>query len=487
MFKNYIFLVVACLFFQSSLNAQMEPCVGGMAGIYPCNDYDFMSRIPIDVLSGLPSSDPDAQTSDIWGWTDSTTNKEYALLGMRTCTAFVDISDPVNPIFLGRLNSTVTATNVWRDLKVYNDYVFIVADGVGAHGIQVFDLTRLRGITTPQTFTVDALYTGVGSCHNIVINESEAVAYLVACNTFGGGPTFVDISDPLNPTSLGGYSGVGQSHDAQVVTYNGPDLDYAGREIYIGSNESRNVVILDVTDKNNVVFISELDYSQIRYAHQGWFTEDQRYFILGDELDERDFGLNTRTLIFDFSDLDNPRLSSTYFGASAAIDHNGYVKGNEYFLANYRAGLRVLNLDNISSATNSLTEVGYFDTYPDDDNTGFNSAWSIYPYFSSGNIIISDIESGLIVVRKSNTLSTQDINIDEVFVLSPNPATSNTTIKASEGNKVESIQLFNTLGQIIFNKENINADAFVLPMNNYSKGLYLIKINDKVVKKLVLR
>jgi len=486
--KKYFLLSLVCFIFQLNGNSQMEPCVGGMAGVYPCNDYDFMSRIPIDVLSGLPAANPDAETSDIWGWTDPMTNEEYALVAMINSTAFVNITDPVNPIFLGRLNATPTGQfNFWRDLKVYNNYAFIVADNVGAHGMQVFDLTRLRGVTTPQTFTVDALYTGVGSCHNIVINESEAVAYLVACNTFGGGPTFVDISDPLNPSSLGGYSAVGQSHDAQVVTYNGPDLDYAGREIYIGSNESRNVVILDVTDKNNVIEISELDYSQIRYAHQGWFTEDQRYFILGDELDEQSFGFNTKTIIFDFTDLDNPVLSSTYFGPTAAIDHNGYVKGNKYFLANYRAGIRILNIDNIASPTNPMTEIGFFDTYPSSDGTAFNGAWSIYPYFASGNIIISDIERGLIVVRQSNTLGTPDTNLDTVFILSPNPVTSIATIKASEGNNVKSVQLYNTLGQNIFHKENINTDSFQIPMHLYSKGLYLIKINDKITKKLVLR
>ncbi len=219
MTKEIVFFIVFCLFFQPSINSQ-TPCVNGMAGSYPCNDYDFMSRIPIEDLSGLSSSEFGASSSDIWGWTDSETDKEYALIAMRNSTAFVDISDAVNPIFLGRLNATSTGTDFkyWRDIKVYNNYAFIVADGVGAHGMQVFDLTRLRGVTTPQTFTVDVLYTEVESCHNIIINESEAVAYLVACNTYEGGPTFVDISDPLNPVGLGGYSDVGKSHDAQVVT-----------------------------------------------------------------------------------------------------------------------------------------------------------------------------------------------------------------------------------------------------------------------------
>ncbi|WP_299115898.1 choice-of-anchor B family protein [uncultured Winogradskyella sp.] len=377
------------------------PCVDGMAGVFPCNGIDVMGAIDTETLGG--SSASNIEGSDIWGWTDPTTNKEYALVGLTNTTAFVDVTDPFNPIFLGRLNSSA-GINFWRDVKVYNNYAFIVADNVGSHGMQVFDLTRLRNVTNPpEIFTVDALYTGVGSCHNIVINESEAVAYLVGCTaTNGGGPIFVDISNPLNPTFLGDYTAGGYSHDAQVITYTGPDPDYQGREIYVGSNgNSDRVVILDVTDKSNVIPISDFTYPQTAYAHQGWFTEDQRYFILGDEIDERNFGFNTKTLIFDFSDLDNPVPSANYFGPTPAIDHNGYVVGNEYYLSNYRAGLRILDISNISSTTNPMTETHFIDTYLPNDASEFNGVWSVYPYFASGNIMIGDIERGLIIVKKS--------------------------------------------------------------------------------------
>jgi choice-of-anchor B domain-containing protein len=272
--------------------------------------------------------------------------------------------------------------------------------------MQVFDLTRLRNVANaPETFTADAIYPGVGSCHNIVINESEAVAYLVGCNsTNGGGPVFIDISDPVNPALLGDYTAGGYSHDAQVITYNGPDTEHVGKEIYIGSNGNTDkVVILDVTDKTNVIPLSDFTYPQTAYAHQGWFTEDHRYFILGDEVDESSFGFNTKTLVFDFSDLDNPIASSTYFGPTPAIDHNGYVKGNKYYLANYRAGMRVLDITNIAAASDSMTEIGYFDTFPSSDSASFNGVWSLYPYFASGNIILSDIEGGLFIVRQSGT------------------------------------------------------------------------------------
>ncbi len=227
-------------------------------------------------------------------------------------------------------------------------------------------------------------------------------AYVVGTDrgdAFNGGAHFINIQDPKNPLAAGGYGENGYSHDAQVVTYNGPDADYAGREIYIGSNEAV-VILADVTDKDNPTNISSVEYPSRSYTHQGWFTDNQHYFILGDELDEVDFGFKTRTLIFDFTDLDNPILHDTYEGATSAIDHNGYVKGNEYYLSNYSAGVRVLDISDIEGK--SISETHYFDTFTSSDNAQFTGVWSVYPYFSSGKIIVSDINSGLFVIKKSN-------------------------------------------------------------------------------------
>ena len=370
------------------------PCENGFADIYPCGNYDLMAQIPLIELGGSG-----AEGNDSWGWTDSTTGKEYALVGTTTGSAFVDISNPTEPLLLGTL-PTATINSLWRDIKVYNNHAFIVADNAGSHGMQVFDLTRLRNVANPpETFTADARYTGFGSAHNLVINEDSGYAYAVGTSTFSGGPHFVNIQNPTNPVAAGGYSGDDDSHDAQVVTYNGPDSDYSGREIYIGSNEVE-VVIVDVTDKNNPVHISAISYNNLGFTHQGWFTEDLTYFIVGDELDERNSLVSsTRTLFFNFSDLDNPLFQTEYFGPTSAIDHNAYTKQGQLFLANYTAGVRILEISNIGG--NSISEVGFFDTYPPNNNTSFNGAWNVYPYFPSGNIIISDIESGLFIIRQS--------------------------------------------------------------------------------------
>lgn len=373
---------------------QITPCENGMAGDYPCDGYDFIGRISL--------ADFDAQSgNDSWGWTDSTTGKEYAIMGLDNGTAFVDISDVENLVYLGKLPSAGDPIS-WRDVKVYKDHAFIVSEAPG-HGMQVFDLTKLREVNAPPaTFEADARYTGFGNAHNIVINEESGFAYVVGTernDQFRGGAHFINIQDPKNPEAAGGYAENGYSHDAQVITYDGPDSDYTGREIYVGANEDQ-VIIADVTDKVNPTFIASIEYSNTAYTHQGWFTEDHRYLILGDELDEVEFGFESRTLIFDFTDLDNPVLHDTYLGTTSAIDHNGYVKGNEYFLANYAAGLRVLDISGI--AQKSIDEVGFFDTRPRTNNAEFSGVWSVYPYFSSGKIVVSDINSGLFILRKSN-------------------------------------------------------------------------------------
>ncbi|AQS94477.1 regulator [Polaribacter sp. BM10] len=370
-------------------------CEDGFAGEFPCNDYDLLTHITLDEIAG-----ENTQGNDSWGWVDPVTNNEYAIVCTNKGTSFIDITNPADAKIIGFLK-TRTENSLWRDVKVYNDFAFIVSEADN-HGMQIFNLNNLRGLVNiPVEFSADKDFTSFGSAHNIVINEDTGYAYPVGTSrsaTYKGGPLFININNPFKPVNEGGFEDY--AHDAQAVTYNGPDSDYSGREILIGSNETE-VVIADVTDKQNPVKISSISYSNIGYTHQGWFTEDFRYFILGDELDERDKGLNTRTIVFDFTDLDNPKHHFDYSGPTAAIDHNGYVKDNLFFQASYTAGVRIIDISNIDAK--SFTEVGFFDTYPENDNTAFNGAWNVYPYLPSGNIIISDINRGLFVIRKSKT------------------------------------------------------------------------------------
>jgi len=386
-------------------------CIDGFAGNYPCSGYNLLGHLSIEDLS--INFEENTRVNDSWGWKDPLTGKEYAIVGLSSHTSFVDMSDPKNLLLIGIL-PTASVNSIWRDIKVYNNYAFIVSEA-SDHGMQIFDLTRLRNTENiPTVFNSDSHFTDFGRAHNIVINEETGYAYPVGNQDpgrifsrdpgheggmFDGGPIFVNIQNPTSPILEGGFGDTGYCHDAQAVIYNGPDSDHVGKEIIIGSN-AQHVDIIDVSDKSNPILISTIVYENVHYTHQGWLTEDHKYFIVGDELDEAADGINTRSIVLNLTDLDNPQIHFDYYGPTLAYDHNGYVVGDKYYLASYKAGLREIDISQIESK--QMNETGFFDSYPQADGTGFSGAWSVYPFHESRNIIISDIQNGLFVVKREN-------------------------------------------------------------------------------------
>lgn len=346
--------------------------------------------------------------NDIWGWTDPATGKEYAIMGMDSKTSFVDITDPMNPIHLADVK-TKTFSSTWRDIKVYKHYAYIVSEAF-RHGMQVFDLTRLRFLDGKKVEILkeDLHYNKFGNAHNIFINEETGYAYAVGTSTCDGGLHIINIKDPLAPSFVncvgrGVYElpgnrkhGDAYTHDVQCVVYRGADQDYQGREICVSSNED-TVNVVDVTDKSKPYQISVATYDGVRYTHQGWLTEDHNYYLLGDELDEQKYGTKTKTFIWDFRDLDNIKNFAIFEHKTNAIDHNMYVKGDYVYQANYTAGLRILDISDIESG--NVVEAGYLDTLPKDDRASFDGVWSTYPYYDSGTVTISGTDGVLYITR----------------------------------------------------------------------------------------
>ena len=389
--------------FDRVVGGQLD-CSEGEASVFGCNDVDLVAYLPVSALGGERGT----RLNDIWGWTDPETERDYALVGRMDGTSFVDVTDPANPVVVGNLPKTegIPGTS-WRDMKVYSDHVFVVSDIAGAHGMQVFDLTRLREFSgTMLTFDEDAHYDRINSVHNIVINEETGFAYAVGSSaggdTCGGGLHMIDIRDPKNPTFAGcfadantGRSGTGYTHDAQCVIYRGPDEEHRGKEICFGANENA-LSIADVSDKENPVALSVATYPNIGYAHQGWLTEDQAYFFMGDETDEFQLVPNTRTLIWDVKDLDEPILVKEFLSENTSSDHNLYVVGDLMFQSNYNSGLRIFD---VSDAENPRL-VGFFDTLPGPDSPAMRGSWSNYPFFKSGIVVVTSMEEGLFIVKK---------------------------------------------------------------------------------------
>jgi len=386
-------------------------CVDGRAGIFECDNVDLIAFLPIQAIGGGRG----VTTNDIWGWTDPQSDRDYAIVGMRDGTAFVDITDPYVPVFVGKLpQSADSPASLWRDIKVYADHAFIVADASGAHGVQVFDLTELRQFEgTPLAFGEAAHYNGVNSSHNIYINAESAFAYAVGNSsggeTCGGALHMINVEDPRTPIFAGCFEpqasssrGPGGTHDVQCVTYQGPDERYRGREVCF-SSDGRAFGIGDVTDKRNPQVIASATYPNLAYTHQGWLDEEHRYFYMNDEGDEiAGLVAGTRTLIWDVQDLEDPILVGEYTTDNPATDHNLYIVGDVMYQSNYRSGLHVLDI----SEREQPRPLGFFDTVPWGDNDGMGDilsgaigSWSNYPFFDSGVVAVTSGKEGLFILK----------------------------------------------------------------------------------------
>jgi len=215
-----------------------------------------------------------------------------------------------------------------------------------------------------------------------------------------------DLADPLNPELIASpTSGYIHYATSLIIDDNRTQQCAAGHnpcEVFVDFNEN-SVDLWDMTDANSPFRISSTPYAGSAYTHSGWFSADKNYIYIQDELDERNNRLNTTLRVLDISNLSSPSIINTYTGPTQAADHNGFTKADKYYMSNYRRGLTVFDLSNPANPT----EFGYFDTLPApaQNSANFDGAWGTYPYLPSGNILVSDINNGLFILKESSNPS----------------------------------------------------------------------------------
>ncbi|WP_460856190.1 choice-of-anchor B family protein [Rheinheimera gaetbuli] len=393
---------------HQSLN-QSQParsCVDGKAGNFSCLNIDLVAHMALPDFSSQPAS-----ASDIWGHVDLNSGTEYALIGLRNGTAVVSLADPQNPVEVGTIAGSSTT---WRDIKVYQYFdtalrrwqAYAYVSSEGSDGIQIIDLTRL-----PASISLASTYNGVASSHNVFIggvdyssNSANSAAapllYLAGQNTQRGAVAALSLANPTSLSPLwqqnaavaGDYShdvAMMQIDDARAAS----DCQQSPCQVLFDFNE-QDVRLWDSSVPATPSQLAQFSYDQVAYVHSGWSSEDNRFLFVHDELDESSFGLNTTLRIYALDDLRNPVLQPVWRGPTAAIDHNGFVRGNRYYMSNYQRGLTVLDITNPAAPT----EAGFFDTFLPSDGAAFNGMWGTYPYLPSGLILGSDINSGLYIL-----------------------------------------------------------------------------------------
>lgn len=426
-------------------------------------NMEFLSQIAPNGLGALPLPGVSAQgrMNDLWGWT-SLGGEEYALAPNSDGIAFVRVTDPENPVYLGKVQSQSPSNfgNIWGDAAIFGHYGYFATEIVGS-SIAIVDLSGLDALgpaSSPDaSLPANTFFWNGGGylgSHNIYINEDSGFAYLAGVRLVGGAannacglpspPRFntliLDLNaNPTNPDVVACVANAGE-HDFYVVNYTGPDIEHQGKEIafvFDGRDRTGDAIggftsIWDVTDKNNIAELAKFRVPGLVFSHNGWTTVEQDFLFMGDELDElvlADWALSfvfaqpvaettnkpqTGTYIIDIRDLDNPVFVERYEDGTVGLDHNFMVKGNKLYIASYTSGTRVLEIQRDQDGNVSLAPFAEMDTEPrlqknilnikqeEKFGSAFMGQWGIYTFPNSDTIIASDINNGLIVMRLSD-------------------------------------------------------------------------------------
>lgn len=308
-----------------------------------------------------------------WGWTDTTTGREYAILGSYCGTSIVEIT---NPSAMVERDFVPAVCSSWREIQVHDHYAYVVSEGGG--GTQIIDLSYLPdSVHLVRNFIYTSGGKSTARAHTLHIKDGYM--YLNGCaNWSPGGILVFSLADPENPVFMSEYAGR-YIHDSFVRN----DTIY-GAAIYAGGGAD----IIDITNKRSPSLIARIQYPGSG-THNTATTEDGRYLLTTDEI-----GSTSKTLkIWDIQNLPNYTKVAEYVGDPNAIVHNVYVRDSLAIMSYYTAGLKVVN---ISDPTNPI-EVGGYDTYAGSGQF-YDGAWSTFPFYPSGNIIIGDMATGLYVV-----------------------------------------------------------------------------------------
>ncbi len=411
----------------------------------------------VDLLGQL-NPYPGTAYADVWGY--AADGREYALMGATGGTSIIDVTDPANPVEVDFIPGPTAPPYEWRDIKTHLNYAYVVTEGTGSgQGLQIIDLSNLP----TSASLVNTVDTWFNRAHDIFIDNGYA--YVVGTGG-GGGMHILDLSDPVNPVQTAYYTASGYIHDVYVW------------DDTVVACAADSYDLVDVSNKNNPQLVSLSSPIPGIYAHSGWMTEDKRYFIAAEEFNVRDL------IVYDLQDRStwDVVVPSWQMSGNSPI-HNIFVLGNYAHISYYKDGYVVLD---ISDPTNP-TFVGQYDTFPGTGGT-YDGAWGCYPYLPSGNVILSDMSTGLYVVDflGDNTTSTNDIiSQPSKFELKqnyPNPFNPSTIISftISEPGLV-TLNIYSILGEEVAELINEFKEAGNYEINfsadNLTTGIYIAKLS----------
>ncbi len=364
------------------------------ANTYSQSQANMLSNWQDDDL--VETSSFNSRYNDVWGYANN--GHEFAIIGSTEAIHILDVTDPTTPTEVQRIEGSDGGFFLsHRDMKVYQDYLYCVADEGSSSTLQIIDLSMLPD-TAVQVYSSNEF---VVTSHNMFIDTPQARLYIVGK---GNKTTVLDISNPAEPVFMATYPQPGFQlpyvHDA-----------YVENNIGFMNCANSGLWMVDFTDAENPIVLGTMtDYQEAGYNHSGWLSEDGQYYFLCDE----NHGSQIKVVnVTDPTDLKVEVLFSPDLWENE-IPHNCMVKDGLLYLSHYYDGMQVYD---ISNPLNPV-RVAEYDTYPDANEAWYAGNWGIYPFLPSGNILLSDMQYGLFVIEKLPETVTAylDLSEDEFIV-----------------------------------------------------------------------
>jgi choice-of-anchor B domain-containing protein len=315
---------------------------------------------------------PSQVLSSIWGYT-APDGKEYALVGTNRGTSIVDITDPSNPQKLHFVNG---AQGSWREIKTYSHYAYISHDNsTQREGIFIIDLKNVQSNITVKDFRGPD-----GNIRRAHTLYTDSLGYLYLFGgSLGGCAIFSIKEDPLNPVYVGITSNE-YIHDGYV----------RGDTLWASNVYAGTLSVWDLTDRTAPVKIASFN-TPMNFTHNAWLSDDGLSLFTTDEKNGASVASYNVNDVTDAKLLYEWKLKPT----ELSIPHNVHVLNDYLIISHYTEGVVVCDaLD-----PRKVITAGRYDTSPRFSGGGFFGCWGVYPYFPSGNIIASDMEEGMFILK----------------------------------------------------------------------------------------
>ncbi|MBL7917889.1 MAG: choice-of-anchor B family protein, partial [Bacteroidia bacterium] len=449
--------------------------------------------------------------SGCWGWYQANKNREYAIAGSSKGTFFVDVTNPYLPVVCD-FEAGAQTDHVWREIKTYQNYCYVVSDDSGPNSFQIFDMQYLPD-SVHKVYDSQALFR---RGHATWIDQNKLY---VSGVTYSTGATDImnvySLATPTAPTLIRRLK-----QDANFI--NGVhDSFIINDTVFVSAGYQGLYVFLLTSPSNTFQQLGSLTtYPSSGYNHSSAITPNRKTLVFMDEVPA-----SLPIKIADVQNFSNIQVLATINQHSLTTPHNPFMANDSLcFVSAYSDGIQLFNIKNPSAPFLA----GYFDTYPQGGaNTGtytgnYNGQWGAYPWFPSKNIFALDQNNGIFMLKThmwknppvpsseggigtsgGSGVSTHTGNVSTVGIKEnshdnfihffPNPANNKIRMNVPVEflNQSLTIKLLDLTGKVLLTENHNNEKDLVagyfkeIDLSNINSGVYFAKVyhNKTLIKK----